>query len=170
MKKHIVLTVSLLTLAACTPHPGLKHAQYWQRASASSALYTQGPKAQQMLHQDIARCTNEINELERLGAIRRATPADDPKLDPKSPEGKMAAWDSPERDGSLYAEHLDYHDFEGCMTANGWERVEYLPYEVAERGRNTWLDTVIGHGHRTKTGERDPKYEEPKGDYDTLNQ
>ena len=80
-KKHLILSCfSLLALSACSSlnpsaPPKIEDAKYWQRNSASSSLYLQGPKAQQMLHQNIATCVNEIKELERLGEIRRAIPA-----------------------------------------------------------------------------------------------
>ena len=48
--------------------------QYWQRVHTSSALYLRGPKAQQMLNRNIARCVVELRELERLGAVKNAIP------------------------------------------------------------------------------------------------
>ena len=141
----LCLTASMAVLTACSSEPKMEDAQYWQRSSATSALYLEGPKAQQGLHQDIATCTNEINELLRLGAIRRAIPAETVNgqvPDPETPEGRMAGWDSPERDGFLRAEHSDYHDFETCMMAKGWERVEYLPYTTADRARQEYLDNM----------------------------
>ncbi len=141
----LVLTVSALSLTACSSERKLESAQYWQRSNATSALYLEGPKAQQGLHQDIATCTNEINELVRLGAVRRALPADTvggQVPDPSTPEGRMAGWESPQRDGYLRAEHSDYHDFETCMTSKGWERVEYLPYTTADRARKEYLENM----------------------------
>ena len=76
-KKHLALLLSFSTLAvaACAVPPKLEDAQYWQRKSATSALYLRGPKAQQTLHKDIADCVTEIDELERLGPLREALPA-----------------------------------------------------------------------------------------------
>jgi hypothetical protein len=146
MRRHIlILSASVTVLAACAAEPKMEDAQYWQRSNATSALYLEGPKAQQTLHQDIANCTNEINELQHLGAMRRAIPADTQNgqvSDPESPQGRMAGWDTPERDGYLRAEHSDYHDFETCMDAKGWERVEYLPYTTADRARQEYLENM----------------------------
>ena len=79
MKRSVaILGVSLAALSACTPQrqATLERADYWQRGDVSSALYMQGPKAQQQLHIDIATCTNEINEIRRLEQVRAAVPAD----------------------------------------------------------------------------------------------
>ena len=146
---------------------------YWQRTAASEAVYQRGPKAQQMLHRDIARCVTEIKELQRLGAIRAAVPANPDHQgnvpNPATPEGRLAGWESPERDGYLRAEHSNYHDFETCMMAKGWERVEHLPYDVATEARETYIETIIGERRRTNTGERD-LIMEGEGPYDNLNQ
>ena len=58
-----LLSLSTLSLAACQVPPKLEDAQYWQRKNATSALYLRGPKAQQTLHQAIANCVTEIDEL-----------------------------------------------------------------------------------------------------------
>ncbi len=122
-------------------HGQLDQAKFWQRNNASSALYLQGPKAQQMLNQNIATCVNEIKELEKLGEIRKSFPANYNSANQRPPS-KLDEWDSPARDGFLYSEHMDYHDFESCMDAKGWERVEYLPYKEAEIARQNWLDRI----------------------------
>jgi hypothetical protein len=154
-------TISLLALSACEGIDNKieQDARYWQRVDTTDAIYQQGPKAQQMLFTDIARCTAELNEMERLGALRNAIPADsysDPKpVNPNSPEARMADWDTPERDGYMRAEHYEYHDFETCMTAKGWERTKFVNYETRTRSRDDYL-TAIGHEkHRTKYGERE---------------
>lgn len=139
--KIIILALSTATLAGCNMYPRLEDAQYWQRKSATSALYLQGPKAQQSLHQDIATCTNEIAELQRLSAVRAATRGETFQgrvPDRDTPEGRMAGWETPERDGYLRAEHSDYHDFETCMDSKGWERMEYLPYAEADKARSDY--------------------------------
>jgi len=144
--------LSTLAMAACQVPPKLEDAQYWQRKSATSALYLRGPKAQQTLHKDLATCVTEINELERLGPLREALPADTKSgtvPDPKSPEGRMQKWDSPKRDGYMYAEHFDYTDFEGCMDSKGWERVEHLPYDQASQARSDYLKTLYGYKYQT---------------------
>ena len=103
-KKHIALLLSFSTLAlvACAVPPKLEDAQYWQRKSATSALYMRGPKAQQTLHKDIADCVTEIDELERLGPLREALHADKNAgrvTDHNSKEGKMEKWDKQKREG-----------------------------------------------------------------------
>ena len=148
----LLLSFSTLALAACNIPPKLEDAQYWQRKNASSALYLRGPKAQQTLHMDISTCANEISELERLGPLREAIPADTQNgkvPDPRSADGKLRKWDTPKRDGALYAEHFDYTDFEGCMDSKGWERVEALPYERATTARHEYMETLYGNRYQT---------------------
>ena len=171
--------VAFLGLAACDTMPSstasrieTANGHYWQRAETSSAVWQRGPKAQQMLFKDIARCTNEVKELQRLGAIRNAMPADPDKNgnvpNPDSSEGKLAAWETPERDGYLRAEHSNYHDFETCMQFAGWERVQYLPYDVATEARENYVETILTERRRTNSGERVVTPVE-KGDFDGLN-
>lgn len=162
----VLSSVAVLTLGACSTDPqtvDLSNAHYWQRAETSSAVWQRGPKAQQNLHRDISRCVAEIRELQRLGAIRAQIPAD-----PQNP-GPLGKWETPERDGYLYAEHSDYHDFETCMQHAGWERVEHLPYKTAEKARETYLETIGVEARRSRSGERSMVVEQ-KGDYDNLNQ
>ncbi len=154
-----LLCVSTLALAACQVTPKLEDAQYWQRKNATSALYLRGPKAQQTLHMDISTCTNEINELERLGPLREALPADTQNGEvpnPNTAEGSLKKWETPKRDGALYAEHFDYTDFEGCMDYKGWERVEHLPYAQADRARDDYLDTMYGYQYQTNNPDTKP--------------
>lgn len=154
--KHAKYTILSLTavaaLSACSVPPKLENAQYWQRKSATSALYLRGPKAQQTLHKDIADCTTEIDELARLGPLREAIPASPRNgqvADRSSAQGKLNSWDSPKRDGALYAEHFDYTDFEGCMDSKGWERVENLPYEQAKEARGDYLENLFGYRYQS---------------------
>lgn len=168
--------VAVLTLAACDTMPGpsveTANGHYWQRAETSSAVWQRGPKAQQMLFKDIARCTNEVKELQRLGAIRAVTPADPDHNgnvpDPNSAKGRLAGWETPERDGYLLAEHSDYHDFETCMQFAGWERVEYLPHDVAVEARETYVETILTERRRSRSGEVEKTVVE-KGPYAGLN-
>lgn len=167
MSKTYILSASLLaslTITACggvsiIKKPNMEKAEYWQRQSASSAVYMQGPKAQQLLHQDIANCTVEIRELENLGEIRRALPAN--YSNGNELRGRTAAqatldqWDSPERDGYMRNEHLDYSDFETCMVYKGWERAEYLPYTDADKARKDYLKRSEADKKRKKTGDRE---------------
>jgi len=133
---------------------------FWQRSATTDAIYQRGPKAQQMLNRDISRCVTELRELKRLGAIRHVTPAeiDEQGLvpDPDTPQGTMDSWDTPYRDGYLRAEHLEYHDFETCMMAKGWERIEHVPYDVAEEGREAYIDAVIGEQYQSQYPDLNP--------------
>ncbi len=145
--RKILMLACALSLTACASEYNLEDAQYWQRKNTTSALYLQGPKAQQTLHMDIASCVNEISELQRVGELRRAIPADTVNgkvLDPATPSGRMAQWETPKRDGYLLAQHGNYHDFETCMDFKGWERVEYLPYSAADRARDDYVNTMAG--------------------------
>lgn len=167
--------IALLGLGACTPHnyvdDKLRYdGRYWQRADTTSAIYMKGPKATQMLQRDIARCTVELNELERLGVLKETMPntrhRSGGRADQRRPEDRIGQWQTPERDGYLRMEDMDYHDFETCMHAKGWERVEYLPYKRAERARDDYLQAIIGQERRTRIGER---YDQPQDDYSGLN-
>jgi hypothetical protein len=162
LKKHTLalLTASTLALGACHVPPKLENAQYWQRANATSALYLRGPKAQQTLHKDIADCVTEIDELERLGPLREAIPADTQNgkvPDPNSADGRLRRWDTPKRDGHLYSEHFNYVDFEGCMNYKGWERVESLPYERAKIAREEFMENVYDYKAQSSFPNNAPK-------------
>ncbi len=164
---RLVLASALLAgLAACETaavnrEKLLNEPHYWQRAEASSAIYQRGPKAQQMLNRDISRCVTEIRELKRLGAIRRVTPAEMDEYGLIPPEAKMKEealpgmslndWDTPERDGYMRAEHLEFHDFETCMIDKGWERIDGVPYDIAEESRENYIDAIIGEHYQTQT-------------------
>lgn len=143
--------------------------QYWQRVNASSSIYLRGPKAQQILNRDIARCVVELRELERLGAVKDAIPEYAEGIVLSEAEAHMAGIDTPERDDELYAEHADYSDFEGCMLEDGWERIKYVPFEQAAQAQDNYLSTheqyrkqynASKNGSATKSG----------GDYDHLNE
>ena len=157
---HLALCgAAILVVSACSSRPvEWEDASYWQRANVSESAYMEGPKALQMLHRDISRCVTEIHELEHLGTIRYATPSDKLEAgrapDPSTPQGQLDQWETPERFGALYAEHSDYHDFETCMAYKGWERVEHVPYDVAERARQNYIENIIGEEKRSKTGDR----------------
>ncbi|MFP4314012.1 MAG: hypothetical protein ACLFR0_06775 [Alphaproteobacteria bacterium] len=151
MKFSLFLTgLAVLSLSACgTPQPHIvDDGQYWQRSSVSDAAYIQGPKAQQMLNRDIAGCVAELRELERLGEIREAIPAN-PHNDKvlSSDEMALQAWDEPERVKYLLAEHGNYHDFETCMVSNGWERVKHVPYDVAHNARKNYMKNHVDYDY-----------------------
>ena len=168
----LLLGFSVLALSACEASITKEieeNGRYWQRADTTDSTYQRGPKAQQMLFQDMSRCTAELNELERLGAIKNAIPQntfdqDGKKVDANSPEGRMADWDTPERDGYMRAEHLDYQDFETCMIAKGWERVKVMNYNTADRARDTYLESIGYQQYMTKTNQRNTV------PYDNLNE
>lgn len=166
-----------LALSACaqtvTDKDIRERGHYWERSSASSALYLRGPKAQQMLHRDLSRCVVEIRELERLGSIRHHIPAETENgkaPDPSTPQGELAGYETPEKDGYLYAEFLDYHDLESCMMTKGWERVEYVPYNVGEEARETYVETIIGEQYRSKYADDKKLLTEKEGDFENLNE
>lgn len=142
--------------------------QYWQRVHASSAIYLQGPKAQQILNRDIARCVTELRELERLGAVKDAIPEYAEGIVLSEAEAHLAGWDTPERDEDLYAEHNDYSDFEGCMLEKGWERIKYVPFEVAEQSRHNYLSSHSQYRKKYEEKNR-PNLPRTSGDFDNLN-
>ncbi len=179
---RIVLAgAALLGLGACTDsvagRTNLANAQYWQRSNASSAIYLQGPKAQQMLQRDIAHCVTDVRELERLGSVRPAIPGEvhQPNLnvpDPREPEGALELEQTPRRDHYLYEEYYNYHDFESCMNNKGWERVQYLPYDRADSSRIQYLEAISGQQVRSLYEESEPapkKQDSTLGDYDQVN-
>lgn len=139
----IALAGVLSVAAACTPTKPLVGDAYWQRIDESSALYMTGPKAQQRLEQDIAGCVREIDELVKLNAIRETTPPDTHSEYRRALDasGDLSYYDTPTRMGSLMVDHSDYHDFESCMRAEGWERNRYVRYEPAMNAEKTYKDT-----------------------------
>jgi len=173
----ILASTVLVSLGACsTPAKKVDHAHYWQRQSATSALYMRGPKAQQLLNTDIARCVAELKELYNLGAIRMAIPGENATYkeapDNDDPAGTLADWDSPDHTGSLRAEHLDYHDFEGCMNYKGWERIKNVPYDVAVDAEKTHFKTIYGDDYNsshTSNQERFKLKSESGDNYENLN-
>lgn len=165
ISKKSVLTLSCfsaLMVAACasnyaTPKK-LEDAKYWQRKNSSSALYMRGPKAQQILHKSISECVYEVNELEKLGEIRRAVPSNynsgNTEEQRTAAQEELDDWDSPERDGYLYAEHIDFHDFETCMDVKGWERVQFLPHSDVDLANEAYLDRY-GRKKKKSYGDRE---------------
>ncbi|MCD8498373.1 MAG: hypothetical protein LRZ85_10115 [Alphaproteobacteria bacterium] len=154
--KHLALPfLAVLILTACgtaTPKRDMHKAQYWQRSSISDAAYQQGPKAQEMLNRDIANCVATLKEMERLGMVRNAIPADNMGRVLDRDEEQYMAYDTPDRFGGLNLEAEDYHDFEGCMITKGWERTMFVPYSVAGRSREVYLKSVGEYGEQAKAG------------------
>lgn len=169
MRSHLVIFASVLFMSLPAYADSINDridalGQYWQRVSTSSSIYLRGPKAQQMLHRDIARCVVELRELERLGVVKNAIPAYADGLVFSEDEMRLAGWDTPNRDEQLFAEHSDYHDFEGCMLAKGWERIKYVPYDVAYRSREDYLAAHVKYSENLK------KKRVKKNDYSNLNE
>ena len=162
----LTLTFSLPAIAGINDKIE-QEGQYWQRVNTSSALYLRGPKAQQMLNRDIARCVVELRELERLGAVKDAIPEYAEGMVLSADEATMAGIDTPERDKELFAEHSDYIDFEGCMLAHGWQRIKYVPYAVADKARDNYKRT-----HTSTRGDYNKSKSitgKSSGDYSNLN-
>lgn len=141
----LALTLIALTLPACSYSGRLEKTQnYWQRNDTDSALYLRGPKAQHTLHQDISSCVAELKELQRLGSIRKAIPTGGTQVPSYNPNNSMInAYNTPDRDGPLYAEYYDYVDFEGCMTQKGWQRAVVLTPQQRVDGQDNWLKSLI---------------------------
>ncbi len=163
----LLLPFSLL-LTACSTYD-LDDGQYWERSNSSDMAYVTGPKAQQMLNRDIARCVTELRELERLGQIKNPIPVDSGGrvLDPD--ERKMAKHDVTDRDGYLLAEHQNYQDFESCMYAGGWRRTQYVPYDVADRAKKNHLQVLADGIKGIFTDEEEDKSLNPYEDYEVNN-
>lgn len=142
MKTILKSAVLLLALAGCSNHPQLDNGQYWQRKNVSESVYLRGTKAQQMLNKDIASCVNELKELERLGQLKDTIPTQYGRV-LENTDAELSEWDSPERDGALLAEHTDYHDFNSCMRAKGWERTYQVSYETQKRARETYTQNHV---------------------------
>lgn len=160
-----------LMLSACDAPRDYRDGEYWQRKAPSESVYQHGPKAQQMLQRDIARCTSELRELERLDVIRSGFPADrvarqhdknsvSSYPDPDGQRANLEEFDYPDRDGYLLAENGDYWDFEGCMMSKGWEREMYVPYATVQKSQADYVNAVEDSRYRAKHGGRPKPSEE----------
>lgn len=159
-----VAAVAILGTAACGTQSKKdlekKDKQYWQRVDASSAIHLRGPKALQRLNKNISECVVEIKELKKLGAIQKAIPGKDKDSDALS---HLSEYETPDRDGFQRREYFEYHDFESCMHAKGWERVKHVPYDVADRSIRTF--------EKVHASYHPPKKKTPtaRGDFDNFN-
>lgn len=173
IKYFALAGAACLGLAACNALPPIEEASYWGRTDVTEAAYLEGPKAQQMLHRDLSRCVVEIREMERLGSLRNVLPADTRKYgiipDPATAHGQLESWETPTRDGYLRSEFSDYQDFETCMQAKGWQRMAHMPYEMAERARKNYLQTIRGQSYQSKAAAGRGRTERPKTEWDKLN-
>ena len=144
---RIILFIGISALAVTagcsSTKPKVDNGQYWQRTNASESIYINGPKAVQLLNRDIARCVTELRELERLGQIKDAIPTNSKGRVLNPDEAELKRVDSPEREGYLFAEHKNYHDFESCMDHAGWERTTTVSYEAVERAESNFFANHI---------------------------
>lgn len=151
---RIILFLGISTLAVtagCAGNkPHVDHGQYWQRLAASETIYINGPKAQQLLNRDIARCVTELRELESLGQIKNAIPTDIKGRVLNPDEQELRRVDTPERDGYLFSEHKNYEDFEGCMREQGWERTQSVSYKTAARAKKNFFANHIDFKNKPK--------------------
>lgn len=159
MKKVVMAVCAVVLLAGCAGNSSnnsmsnsdkqraaetkavRERADYWQRNDAVDAHYMTGPKAQHELNKDIASCVAQVRELVRLGSIREATPPEGVALQP----GMRQGWNSVTRDGPLFKEYTNFQDFDGCMQANGWERVDYVRPVAANAASGNFVTTILGH-------------------------
>jgi hypothetical protein len=155
--------VASLGAIACSTN---KDFHYWQKIDPTSAIYLTGPKAQQMLEQDISKCVHEIIELDKLAAVREG--GGKASFFKKNISQKahaealsnLPAYDIPEYIRDLRVEHKDFHDFDGCMRHNGWERVKYVDPKQELRAKSVYNSTGEYNEHR------DVRAATPVGDAD----
>jgi len=140
--KLISILSFAIVLSACLKEPRLASA-YWQRVDGESAVYMTGPKAQQILEQDISRCVVEVDELVKLNAVRETMPPETHSdyRQALDMSGDLKYFETPKKYGNLKVAHTDYHDFESCMRFKGWERVQYIQYDVELNSRATYEKT-----------------------------
>jgi len=171
-------TLVMALLSACGDTPVNRGAMmtdphYWQRTQTSSALLNHGPKAQQMLHRDLSHCVTELNELEKLGAVRGAHAGELHGASyfppPNAPDYVLESWKSPDAYLTQRHNHLDYYNLDSCMRHKGWERMMHVPYNIRDHNRGLYTETIQTQQYRTKVGERIPVPVEPPGPYDNLN-
>lgn len=137
-KLGLCLTAALMmSLTACAGKFKFDDAQYWQRRELRDSFQMDGASKQQWLNSDLAACVADMRELGREGQMRDAIPGPAGKSD----ADVLADWDTPGRDGYLLMEHKNYPDFEACMRAKGWERVDSVPYPVAEEAVETYQES-----------------------------
>ncbi len=145
MRHFVCIMIASLFAIGCAQH---KEYYYWQKTDTASALYLTGPKAQQMLEQDISECVHEIVELAKLSNIRegnlsklnKINRADHVEMAKGTPPIPMTREHEYLRD--VRVDHTDYHDFEGCMDDKGWMRVKYVHPETEHRAKENYSKTV----------------------------
>lgn len=147
--------IMTLSLSACSGgHSGtigalkqklVRDGDFWQRTDATSAMWTQGPKAQQMLNRDISHCITDLSELVRLGQIKEIIPENSRDVAGAENEAhaNLMGFDSLDRDGALLVEAQQYTDFESCMHVKGWERVINVGGKTADRTSTTYIGNHV---------------------------
>jgi len=140
--KFISVIAFTIALSGCLKEPRLA-AAYWQRVDGDSALYMTGPKSQQILDENISSCVVEIEELVKLNAVRGTTPPDthNEYHSALKASGDLDYFDTPRRYGAMKVAHSDYYDFESCMRSKGWERVNYVQYDVELNAQKNYKKT-----------------------------
>ena len=147
-------TIAALMLTACVGHHGnigalkrklAERGDYWQRVDTTSAIWTQGPKAQQMLNRDISTCVAELSELVRLGEIKSAVPANPTDVASADSDARknLMAFETPDRDGALLSSAQTYTDFESCMHVKGWERTMNVGGSTADRAATAYIGNHV---------------------------
>lgn len=175
VSKVVVGSLLLAVTAACTPFQQPVGEAYWQRVESSSALYMKGPKAQQMLDENIATCVREIDELVELEALRETTPPDTHGEYHRAlkASGDLDHFDTPLRYGDMKVSHTNFHDFESCMRDKGWERVRYVRYQTALDANKTYRATqalrLYGKSGAEAEAERKAEQLTLKEEYSNLN-
>lgn len=156
------LIVSTSLLGACGTPARIDpiEGQFWQRSNVTEAAYMQGPKAQQILNQNIASCVTELRELERLGSIKNAIPANIHTGQVYSDdEVALMTYNEPQREKYLLAEDGQYHNFESCMIHKGWERVKYVPFDIAHESRKNYLKAHVDYKYQSTHARKETKSE-----------
>lgn len=136
--KTIIAALGVLAVSGCVWNPPTKQA-YWSRIEDNSALWMTGPKAQQTLDEHIASCVRQVDEMVELGALRETMPPDTHSEYHRAlkASGDLDYYDTPTRYGEHWVAHHDFHDFDSCMRYMGWERVNFVRYQVAKQAKDT---------------------------------
>lgn len=173
-------TVAMITLSACVGHHGnigalkrdlAKKGDYWQRTDTTSAIWTQGPKAQQMLNRDISTCVAELSELVRLGQIKSVVPANPTDVASADSDARknLMAFETPDRDGALLSNAQSYTDFESCMHVKGWERTMNVGGSTADRAATAYIGNHVQLKKFLSTTTNPAPATSRKGPYGNLN-
>lgn len=146
----LILSFSTDAFAARDPAKAAYYAQYWQRTSVADAAYQQGPIAQDTLNRDIASCVTEIKVLSDLGSIKNGFSQDGRATGERAYDNLM----TPPPPNASIDEIQRYHDFEGCMVQNGWERVKFVPYGTAFDARRDYVKNHVEYQAKPKRRHR----------------